>query len=157
MTGAGTPQATAVLESSLADVDVQATFVSSISDSGLCARATDDSNYILAAVSATTLRAFKRDAGSFTQLGSTYTGTISSGDVIKLRVSGDNIIISQNGTDRVTTTSAFNNTATKHGLRSNDTDTTVFDDFTITSLAAAGAGQGVIGGGFGAKVIGAGF
>lgn len=130
-------QAICVLESSEANGDVQAT-ASVISNCGIVARVSDDSNYILMEVQVNQVRVFKKVAGSFTQLGSTYSGTVSNGDVLKLSVDGSNNIIAHtNGTARVTTSDSHNSTATQHGIRSHLDTSNRLNDFSFTGAGAA--------------------
>lgn len=136
------PQATCVLESSVSDVDVQVTFanVASSSDLGIVFRSSDDNNYLLAAIDGsggTAIRIFKKVAGSYTQLGTTGTAFASSGDVWKVRANGSSITVYQNGVSVRTVTDSTFITNTKHGIRSHGDTAALFDDFSITSLAAS--------------------
>lgn len=136
-----TAQGTAILEASISDADVQVTLstIGATSDSGICCRSSDDSNNIVTAanVVSTFYKAFKRVAGSFTQLGSTYTATPVSGDVVRCNANGSNLTIYVNAVSRITATDSFNSTATKHGLRANADILTRFDTFSITALSAS--------------------
>lgn len=137
-------QETAYLESSVADVDVQVTLAVSGSDYGVCARLTDASNNLIGIRSgASDYRIYKRVAGSFTQLGSTVAVTSANGDVMKFTANGSSLTLYQNGVSKVTATDSFNNTATKHGLRSNADTTTRFDDFSITGIGGGGTPVGL--------------
>lgn len=165
-TSVSTSQAVCVLESSLADVDVQYTVNTyQQNNSGLIARSTDNSNYLLCSVGSGgtgtdpySLIIYKRVSGSFTSLGSnTYThGT----DTVKFSVNGSSLIGYINGVSKVSVSDSFNSTATKHGMR-NDTDVSSvarFDTFSITGigggvtlsyplLAKYAAGVGLVSGG----------
>lgn len=127
------------LETSQADGDVQVTLSTISANPGLAGRITDTSNFIMTPYISGTLYVFKHEAGSDLQLGSTYTGGLSNGDVLKMNFSGNNITVSQNGTSRIATSSAFNNTATKHGMLSYAGASNRFDDFSFTAAAAAAA------------------
>jgi len=124
------------LESSAANVDVSAT-INVDGNCGLAARVTDANNCIYGRVCLNNCIVYKWEAGTATQLGSTYVGTPTAGDVWVLSVSGDNIVLKQNGTARVTTTSSFNNTATKHGLGDFNI-TGSWTTFSITEITASG-------------------
>lgn len=137
----GDSQATCVLESGASDVEIQATVgsVTSTSNVGLCARQTDYQNYILATFEGsggTAFRLFSVTGGAFTQIGSTGSGFITSGDVIKLVVNGTSIESFVNGVSVRSGTSSAHQTVTRHGLRAHsDGGVTTFDDFTISSIS----------------------
>ena len=120
----------AYLESSVADVDVVATMTAT-GNAGLVARLSDTSNYIYARCADFNVIIYKVVAGTFTQLGSTYSGITAVSDVWTLSVSGNDLILKQNGTARVTTSDAHNNTATKHGFGAFGIDSG-WDDFSIS-------------------------
>lgn len=133
-------QAICVLESSVADVDVQVTIATQAISSGVIARETDNSNYLLLAIgnSSNDFTLFRKQAGSFVQI-ATAVQAISSGDVIKFNLNGTAIAGFYNGVSKVTGTSSFNQTATKHGIRV-DTATGIvvrFDTFSITGLGGS--------------------
>jgi len=142
----GTGQVICVLEASTALATVQATATNLGSNAGLVLCVSDDNNYIVGVFApGFSMAVYKRVAGSFTQLGSTYGGSISNGDVFALeRDASDNIAFKQNGVSRVTATDSFNNTATKHGLRANSDTSVRFDDFSITDNSGGGGGGTVI-------------
>ncbi len=135
-----TAQGTIVLESSVADVDVQCTIPVLNSDMGIIARETDSSNYLMFAAIAGGVgwKLYKRVAGTFTQLGSTATGNTANGDVLKITANGTSVTGYVNGVSKVAVTESFNLTATKHGIRANSDVTTRFDTFSITSLVVGG-------------------
>lgn len=135
--------ATAVwLEASTAAADVQITWVSGTSPSiGLLARVVDASNYLMGQITGTNLFMWKRVSGTFTQIGSTYTGTQSTGTVYKLTASGNSLALFQNGVSRVTGTDATHNTATKWGFVENNGNSLRYDDFSVTDTAGGGGGE----------------
>lgn len=136
--GAGS-QTSAVLESSVANVDVQATINVAAADCGLIARAADDNNYLLLITSTVVggFTIYKRVAGSFTNIASA-SFTVSNGDVCKFEVDSSNLLQGfQNGVSKVSVTDSAGSTNTKHGIRSNNVSTARFDDFSITALGAA--------------------
>lgn len=120
-------QSTTVVESGVSDCTVEVT-LDVVSDSGLCLRSTDNNNHFV--TNATTL--FRKQSGSFTAIGTFSTG-FGSGNVIKAVLSGTSIEIFRNGSSVLSVTSSFNQTATKHGLRSNGANLPRFDDFSITT------------------------
>lgn len=130
-------QATVYLESGAPDVDVQVTLSAKGKDSGIIARATDDFNYLLFAAQTTTgFRIFERANSSFLALGNSF-GAPLAGDVIRFNVSSSTLKVYLNGVLQQTTTRSFNSSATKHGLRANSDNIVRFDNFSISSLAAA--------------------
>ena len=135
----GTTQG-AYLECSSTQGAVQATIeLGSTQYPSLTGRMVDDNNYIQCQIDTTALKAWKRVAGTWTQLGSTYTGTITTGDVISLTIdSSNNITVKQNGTTRVTTSSADHSSATKWGMLAYSTGPR-FDDWSFTDSGGAAA------------------
>lgn len=147
--GAGDNQCIATLESSLADVSVECkiTFVST-TDCGIVGRVADSTNYILVAFRDTgnTIELYTRIAGTFTSLGA-YTGSVATGDVIKLTMNGASLEVFQNGISRLTASNGAGSSNTKHGLRQSSdfgSGNTRFDDFSITGAAAADTGLWLI-------------
>lgn len=140
-TGAGESQAIALLESALADCDVQATLSAVSTDDGFAVRATDDDNYYVVVINTDAISLFKKEAGSFASAATAYSGAISNGDVIRIHCEGTAITVYQNAVLRVTSSpQSFNLTATKHGLRSNDSALAArWDDFSITALGGTPA------------------
>ena len=135
-------QQIATLESSVSNVEVQATFavMPATWGAGLNARAADNSNYLLLNANATLIELYKVVAGAFTQLGTTFNGTLTAGDVLKLRVDSANLITAyQNGTSRVSATDAVGSANTKHGLRDyrGAAASVSFDTFSITAIVSA--------------------
>lgn len=134
--------APAFLESSVTAVEVQATLtvLADGANAGLCGRRADDSNYILLAVvpgASGTIKLYKNIATTFTQLGSTYTGSVVTTDVFKLRMDSANLLTCyQNGVSRVSATDAAGSANTKHGMVAFDACS--WDDFSITAIVAAG-------------------
>ena len=133
----GASQCTCVLESSMADCDVQLTSMGSGSGQGICFRSTDDSNYLLLDLGTSTVQVYSRIAGSFATVGSSASVTAGDQDIWKVTLSGNNITVFQNGTLRITTSSTFNNTATLHGLRTTSNNGLFYDNFSAVGAAAA--------------------
>jgi len=130
---AGT-QRTAVLETSQTNIATEVTIAVGSGDVGVVVRGLDDDNYIVGTYNKAggQMQIYRRVAGAFTQIGSTYNGTLNDGDVIKLSVdSGNNLVLSQNGVSRVTGNSAAGSTNTKGGIRSSNDTTTRFENLVI--------------------------
>ena len=128
----------ATLEASSTQVEVQATLVVQAND-GLVVRAADNNNFIMGQVTSGTLAIYKRVAGTFTQIGTNYSGTTSNGDVYKLTVDASNLIsFYQNGTLRKSGTDSAGSSNTKHGLMMRGISSR-WDNFSITDTAGAAA------------------
>lgn len=129
------------LEASSYQVDVQATLASRGAGSvgGVVARLADNNNYIMAFCGDSFIL-FKKVAGSFTQIGSTYSAGSATNDVVKLTANAsNNLEVFVNGVSRITGTDAAGATNTRHGLMVH-TNTFYFDDFSITDNAGGGGG-----------------
>lgn len=122
-----------VLEASDADVDVTVTITSSSFDGGggviIRRDAADATDYVLVSIgSASQIVIYTAPAFDFVAQNNAL--TLVSGDVIRVNTNGAAITVYQNGVLRISTTSSYNQTDTKHGLRiSSSADT--FDDFSI--------------------------
>lgn len=134
----------AYLETSVAEGDVQVTLAvcDNPYDGPLC-RFTDDQNWVgvLAGDASNEIYLYKRIAGTYTQLGSTYAGAVAAGDILKLSFSSTAYTVYQNTVSRITATDSSHNTITKHGILSN-TGTAGggrFDTFSFVGAAAAGS------------------
>lgn len=83
---------------------------------GPALRVADASNAIIALALSGSLTLYKRVAGTNTQLGSVYSGTITAGDVISVSVDAShNITVKQGVTTRITATDSTGSTNTKVG------------------------------------------
>ena len=108
-----------------------------------CIRLTNKSNWICARYAvAGSYQVYKNDAGSSTQIGSSYSASASASDVFYLHCdSSDNIVFKLNGTERCTSSSndTFNNTETRQGFftRSNTQDPAL-DDWEAGAYSAGG-------------------
>lgn len=138
--GSGSTFEAAYLEASTSSADVQATNTG-LGSTGLCCRLSNNSNFIFGQVISGTAYIWKRVAGTFTQIGSTYTGTIVAGDVWKLTCdASNNLKLYQNGVQRVSGTDAAGSTNTKHGFCDFSGGSSVnWDNFSITDTAGGGA------------------
>lgn len=107
---------------------------------GLVIAYVDDSNFIFGQVETTFLKCWRVLLGSFSQLGSTFNGTITNGETISVsRTSLGAIAVLQNGVSRVTASDGNFLSATKVGMCSFETGTNnTWDDFLFTDAAAAG-------------------
>jgi len=113
-----------VVESGVSDCTVQVTILSS-TDLGLCYRSTDDNNNFVFSSG----NVYKRVAGSFTSLAS-FTAILNN-DIVSIVLSGSSHTVKVNGTTVATFTETFNQSATKHGLRSHNLATITFENFSI--------------------------
>lgn len=129
-----TPQATAVVDSGVADCTISVMFPEVAGQSvGLCFRSTDDNNHFVTEVAAAGVGIYRKQAGAFTGIADWATIT-SAGDVFEIVLSGSSITAKLNGTVLAQVSDAFNATATRHGLRSNNSPAARFDDFKVDSL-----------------------
>jgi hypothetical protein len=129
----------AVLESSVADVEVQVT-ITSFTQAGVVGRYVNSTNYyFFQALAGTGYKIQSYIAGSYANVGSLYSATPASGDVLKLKMVGTTFQGYVNGVLRCSGTSAPLSTATAHGLF-NVNDTGVrYDNFSITEVAGGSA------------------
>ncbi len=139
----GGAQALAVLTDTLSDFTLTVTCVTGASsDIWIPFRWVNDNNYWIAVVgSGDGPRLFKRVSASFTQVGSTGSGTLGAGThTISVVANGSSIELLVGGVSKVgPVTDAFQSTATKHGIGSNSDTTTTFDDFSTVALGGGGA------------------
>lgn len=119
-------QALAVVETGVSDCTVSVT-MPVMGDTGLCFRASDNDNNFV--TNPTALYREQSDTG-YTLLGS-YP-QINAGDRLAVVLSGSTITVKVNGAAVLTVTDTFNQTATKHGLRSHNSTAARFDDFEVT-------------------------
>jgi hypothetical protein len=83
----------------------------------LVGRYSDLNNYWVTYFSGTFIRFYKIEAGAATIVGSDEPYTLGAADTLEMRMSGNTIGAYVNGALETSITSAFNNTATEHGLR----------------------------------------
>jgi hypothetical protein len=127
----------AYLEASAADVEVQVTLPTFVTDGGsdarVIARYADANNYLLFRVKNGGWDLYKNVAGSFTQLFDVG-GTPADGDVLKLVCSGTTISCYVNGAQKGANQTVSDGSAnTKHGISAHNNGVK-FDDFSITEL-----------------------
>lgn len=125
----------AVLGVAASDVDVQCTFRARYDGAGLCARASNSSNFIGTDIRDSGSVIYKMEGGTRTDLATGSAVTLAHGDVFKLTCFGSNIQLYRNGDLLVSTTSSFNSTATNHGLLCDQAINTQYDDFSIRVLS----------------------
>lgn len=121
--------------------------VRALGNSGFGFRYVDASNFWLIQVQSGSLGLFKRVSGTFTQYGSTYTGTISAGDSIEVEVTAGNVwTVKQNGTTRINpgTADSAHSSATKVCL-AGFSGSARYDDLVFTDTAGGGAQTVAIG------------
>lgn len=135
----------ASLDSSSSNIEVQATITggSAAAYGGMAARVSNSSNLLFVEMNVNGasgyLKLYRRVAAANTQIGSTYTGSLANGDVIKMRCDSANLItVYQNGVSRVSATESAGSTNTRHGLYVYSTAYR-YNDFSITDIAAGGA------------------
>lgn len=108
-------------------------FVSAIANGWrLAVRCNNLDNHFILDAAAAGLTFYRRQAGSYNQVGLTYNGTISNGDFLSITPAGDDFTIKQNGITRITGTDSFNNTLTKHGIGTGSAGAHRFNNFSIT-------------------------
>lgn len=108
----------AVVETGASDVTVEFT-LAAIDDGGVAFRVADNNNYLEAQLNAgpSRVQVWRKQSGSFTQLASVALGTApANGDVIKVVLIGSSIEVFRNGVSVLSTTSAFNQSVTRHGI-----------------------------------------
>lgn len=126
-----------VIDSGVADCLVQADYNPLGSEVGLVFRLTDASNYIKATESGGAIYLFKVVAGAQTTLGSvTQPGSDTGVHTLKVTGLGSAVKVFWDGTQVLSVTETFNQTATKHGLGGGatfGTDTTSTYDNVVCS------------------------
>lgn len=144
-----TGQAFAWLESNIADVYVEVVMGSAVgTDMGVVARVTTAPQYILGAwTNGTGFRAFSLSGGSFVQIGTTASGSLASGDVLRLTCNGTSITWSKNGTPQCSGTSPVGTTNTKVGLRAHNDTAVRFNSFDANAPSAGGITGPLVGAG----------
>ena len=131
------------LECSAADGTLQCTLSTSASGTfkGLILRFASATDYIAIRAQPSSWAAYAFVGGAPTQIGSTYSATPASGDVIAVIASGTSIEVKINGVSRITGTSSSGQTNTKHGLITYTDTTSRFDDWSWTDASAGGIGS----------------
>ncbi len=123
----------AVLEASAADGEVQVT----VSGAGAVVfRATDASNYLVVFYGGGYFLFYRRDAGSDVSI-ATWTGGVLNGDTVKVTFAGAAVEGFVNGSSRGTSSSSFNQAATKHGIRTDSATGSRFENFSFTEAVVA--------------------
>ena len=120
--GAASTNEVAIVDAGAADGTLAVTLGSGsiLGNAGVVFRATDDSNHLLVTGSGDL---YRKQSGTYTKIAGAAI-PLSPGDAISVVLSGSSITCKLNGATWCTATDAFNQTATKHGLRSYNNDTT---------------------------------
>lgn len=121
------------VDSSMPDctVSVKMVNLSTGSWSGPCARYTDANNVYWIETNGTTIYLKKKEAGAAANLGS-GTGAYA-GCTLRIKVNGSSIKAYVDDIEKISATSTFNQTATRHGLKSYTT-AQLFDDFKAEAI-----------------------
>lgn len=130
---------TAWVNAGVANYTVTATNWSGVADGGLVGRYTDDNNLWIgySGVAGNVYTIHKREGSVYTQVAAS-TITPAAGDRVDLVFNGNSITLKVNGVEACSTTSTFNNAATKVGFRSGSTSGgagQVWDEFSATAIA----------------------
>lgn len=125
---------TAVIESGKSDAEISSTVIGTSADwKRIVFRAIDANNYFYFQTRATgagqPVQLFRKQAGASTSLFA-VTGTVAAGSKMKVILLGSKIRCFIDATEYQTATDTFNQTATKHGIGSNNT-VPEFDDFKV--------------------------
>ena len=96
---------------------------------GLCFRLSDTSNYLYVRITGTAVEVRKVDAGADSQVATASHTWASTEKFLQVVLHGDSIRVFVDDSEVVDTSSSFNNTATKHGLFSDDQADHTWDDF----------------------------
>lgn len=129
LSGANTDAA--VVDAGVSDCLVTVTMATVGGTPRLVFRATDASNCFFVDVQgASATKMYRRQAGANNEIASTTT-LVPNGGILSVRLNGADIRAALNGVELFSVTSAFNQTATKHGLGGTATDAR-FDDFRVT-------------------------
>lgn len=108
----------------------------------ICIRMTDISNFIGFRHNGTAFQVYKRVAGTFTQLGSDYTASLSGSNVVRLSASGSTLTFTVDGVGRCGSpfTESFNSTETRQGVISRGSGATSWiDDFEADVVGGGGS------------------
>lgn len=133
VTSEGDTENVAYIETGQADcnLQVQVTKFGINATAGIAFRVTNVNNRYFARLNSTgSVQLFKEVAGSITGLGS-WSGTMTSGDWIRVELSGTSIKVKHNGVVRISVTDSFNQTATKHGLHCDEVALTRMKHFSM--------------------------
>lgn len=124
----------AVVDSLVADGNVEVKINVTAQYSRLLFRVTDASNYLFVQNSGTgTYQLYKKVGGAFTLLRTSSGVTPTAGDTVKVQLSGNLIRVFINGVEltAMSVNESFNATATQHGIGVGSGTTTRFDEFKV--------------------------
>lgn len=124
----GSGYAVAYLDAGVSAGTVSAKMTAAAS-AGIAMRVADGTNFVWLQCTGGTVYLWKRVAGTFTQLGSTYSGGYTTGDTFSLTVdSAGNWVAKKNSTSIITATDNVHNTATGVGFGW-ESNSATWDDF----------------------------
>jgi chitodextrinase len=124
----------AVIDSGKSDATIQVkNAVITATNMRFVFRLTDSNNYyIVQTDTGNVYKLYKNVAGTFTSLGTSTGITPANGDVLKVVTNGSSITVYVNGSQIITATDTFNQTATKHGIAHNALNPiSRWDDFSV--------------------------
>ena len=142
ITVSGTSRETALIDAGVSDCTVRATFGTDASGTfaqRLVVRATDKLNnfYVAnmntAGVVGDNITLWKREAAASSNMAPAAAHTWAIGDVVEVVLSGSSITVLVNGAALIAASSAFNQTATKHGLAASNNTSPRWTDFRVTA------------------------
>lgn len=112
-----TAQGTAVIDTGLPDFILEVTLLTKTNDGGgICFRSTDLNNHWMTEAAVDGGWLYKVSAGSYATRFS-IGGVFAIGETVRVEAIGSSITVFRNNVQALTMTDAFNQTATKHGLR----------------------------------------
>jgi hypothetical protein len=119
--------ASAVVQTGISDCTVSAIFIPGTGNPvGIIVRQSDVNNFLCLVFSLTTLYILRVQAGGGTILASgAITASAGVGAALEVTLSGTSISVTFDGTVTLSTTSSFNQTATKHGIYSEEVGSSV--------------------------------
>lgn len=100
---------------------------------GIVFRFVDTSNWLLWMFNSTQMQIWRRQAGSYSQLNA-FNASLTAGGIYTFRVTGVGTTITTylDGVQLQQITTSLFTTATRYGLRQNDTAAARYDDFTVS-------------------------
>ena len=128
----------AVIDSGAADCRIETSIVYGVTDTGIILRSSDSSNYLRIALTNSTLRLLKTQAGSTTSLASkNMTFAPDRTYVLRADLNGTAITIFVDGNEVLSAITSFNQTGKRHGLLTSNSGTRKWHRFTVSSSLSA--------------------
>lgn len=119
-----------VIDAGKSDGIVSCDYASSVSGTGLVFRLVDDANFWLVLVFDGTM--YKKVAGSYT-----FVASVTAGNgTWTAELDGTSIVVKNNGVQQASVTDSFNQTGTKHGFSSVNSNTQRYDNFSFITPSA---------------------